>query len=228
MLSITLLHGLSSNQKLRLTAHQPLKTLSTISHSFPSLIHQELNLEINISNRLRSLQPAATLTSSLDIWNHIWKETAAIRLTLPHLVPQPRLRALHINAGSFRQTHSGGSLDDNEWKQYEQREQQTFRVRRHEHEDKARKGIAEVTSVQVQYMENKIGIGPVTIPVQSRMLEEARERAENGVLAVWDRRVDRGGPSIEDVRDNDYVMHLMMDSVMARFDEEELWLSRES
>lgn len=101
-------------------------------------------------------------------------------------------------------------------------------MRRHEHEDKARKGIAEVTSVQVQYMENKIGIGPVTIPVQSRMLEEARERAENGVLAVWDRRVDRGGPSIEDVRDNDYVMHLMMDSVMARFDEEELWLSRES
>jgi hypothetical protein len=131
------------------------------------------------------------------------------------LINQPRLRALDINAGSFRPKSSGFPPGPDEWKQYEQREQQTFRVRRHEHEDKAKDDIATVTSAQVEQMERKLGIGRVRMSVQLRMLEDARERARNGVMGVWDRMLDRNGPAIRDVIDNDYVLLLMMDSVMA-------------
>ncbi len=64
-------------------------------------------------------------------------------------------------------------------------------------------------------MERKLGIGRVRMSVQLRMLEDARERARNGVMGVWDRMLDRNGPAIRDVIDNDYVLLLMMDSVMA-------------
>lgn len=147
----------------------------------------------------------------------------AFRLTQPHLVPRPRLRSLEINAGSFRFGHqSATSLD---WARYERREQQTFQVLRSEHDDEAEAGIASVKCTQVEELLAKYGTGPVSMSIQARLLEEARERAENGVMAEPDRRIYRKVGS-ESLPYNDFSGELQMATVMPFFNDEELWLSK--
>lgn len=144
------------------------------------------------------------------------------RLTQHHLVPRPRLRSLKINAGSFRFGH-GYTTTNKAWARYEQREQQTFQVLRSEHGGQADAGLASVTCIQVERLLEKYGTGRVSIGAQARLLEEARKRAENGVMAEPERRVRyESNPRIL----TNFGYDVQMGTLMPFFDDEENWLSQ--
>lgn len=146
------------------------------------------------------------------------------RLTQPQLVGRPRIRSFDINAGSFRSGHESFTQPD--WAQYEQREQQTFQISRSQRDNEAEAGIASVKCAQVEGLLQKYGTGPVSMHIQTRLLEEARERAANGVMATPDRRLDRSVGRHLSAPYNDFNLQLQMENVMPFFDDEEYWLSK--
>ena len=84
---------------------QQFEILSTIAHSFPFLLHLELNLEIDVANPQQPLRPAATLPSVFDIWSHVFNEIKATRLSLI-LSHAHGFAFLIFNAGSFSTSHN--------------------------------------------------------------------------------------------------------------------------
>jgi len=167
---------------------QPLDTLSAIASRFPSLVHLEMNFEMNIAQPQQPLQPTVTLSSVRDIWIHIWKAMVTARLGRPDLVACPRLSALDINVGSFRVSHKYGGLED-----WEHCEQIRFRVRRSVRDDEAKAGLATISCVELDDLAVKRGTGPVTSEYQERLMQEVQERASNGLAWERDPRLDRQG-----------------------------------
>ena len=178
----------------------------------------ELGLEINTANPQRPLKPAATLQSALDIWNYVFEGMRNSRAHQPNLAPHPRLRSLDVNVGSFKASQN--SIHTWSW---EAHEQQRFKVERSERDDEVEYGVANVTCIEVDDLNARLGTGPVRIRIQERLLEEAQERAEKGVAWGRDTRIDR---ELEYFTDNDFRMLLSIETVSSPLDTEEQWLSR--
>ncbi|KAL6718584.1 hypothetical protein ACLMJK_004676 [Lecanora helva] len=98
----------------------PYPAFEQISQSCWFLVKLQLYLEIGIADPEHPLQPAATYTTVSHIWDFIWSTMRRTRETHHHVLSQPRLRELQVNAGSFRP--DSGQTD------WEQTQQQKFRV----------------------------------------------------------------------------------------------------
>ena len=142
-----------------------------------------------------------------------------VRLSQSHLVQCPHLVALDINVGSFRTSHIYPSLQ--EW---EKREQIRFRVRRSKRGDEAKAGLATVSCVELDELTAKLGTGPVSKRLQERLLQEVRERAEDGLVWKRDTRLDREGSSR--FAENDFRILLDLERHVPFLWEEEEWVPK--
>lgn len=169
---------------------------------------------MNIANPMKPLQPSITLRSSYYIWNQIWSNIKATRLDRPHLVSCPRLRALDINVGSFRRSHN--YIGPYDW---EQSEQIRFRVRRSHKEDEANEGLANVSCLELEKLEARLGTGPVNDRLQARLIQEVRERAKGGLQ--WKR-----DPTTETFPENSLKTMLMFEGAGPLLTQEGEWATR--
>lgn len=62
--------------------------------------------------------------------------------------------------------------------------------------------------------------------LQTRLLEEVRERASKRVMSTPDRRLDRSVRRQSSAPYNDFNLQLQMENVMPFFDDEDHWLSK--
>ena len=96
-------------------------------------------------------------------------------------------------------------------------------VQRSHRDDETEAGVATVSCVEVNDVTARLGAGPVSKLVGQRMMEEAQEKAKNGV--AWERE-NSLWPDTDPVRDNDFRMHLELMNVPSALEMKEQDFSR--
>lgn len=143
----------------------------------------------------RLVEPCeTTLESTAQIWKYMRQRIRHTRLSLGHIITEPRLQSLDVSisyqsqilhkndnekvaAGSFRPATTRDSHNKSIW---EAREQQKFRADLSERDDEARRDIATIRCSELEALKEKLGL-EVDINInQETLLKDIADRAENG------------------------------------------------
>lgn len=139
---------------------------------------------MNISDPHNPIQPAATLSSVLGIWDSLRKIVRIRRQTEYHLIPDARLHSLDVIVGSFRHASDNSLLESyrhrRHWVDWEKREQQKFEIRLSERDDESRAGIANVRCVELEALRARFGVGVPLNHWQEIQLKAVTSRALSG------------------------------------------------
>jgi hypothetical protein len=139
---------------------------------------------MNISDPSNPIQPAATLSTVLGLWNPLRTMARTRRQTESHIIPDARLRSLDVIVGSFRHLYNNDLAQSQRarecWSGWEEREQQKFEIRLSERDDESKADIATVQCVELEALRARLGVDVPLNHWQEIQLKEVTSRALHG------------------------------------------------
>lgn len=174
--------------------------LDQVADNFWFLEHLEVNVEIDIADQGQFTYARATMVGAGQLWNYLWQQIRSSRVRKWHKISLPRLRSLDVVGGSYRPVSDMGSFLDRS-SHWEAAAQQRFHINLSERDDKAMKGIATVTCVELRALQAKLGSRePFRNRQQKVLMDAVTKRARTGPFVrqvppvLMDREMMRASP----------------------------------